>query len=557
MSENSIGGIASSAATGAVVGVDTALDIAVENSAELLFDEVESSQSTGNADSFVKGTNGADSAQAAQQTEQAPEVDVDKLLTELASAEAEYSEALTDCTGKYDAYDAIRSDWLDATKAENDAWLVAVNLSNELATAKEELANLEDDVFFVKWFTGGKREELENKIAQLEKDHKAACEEYQAKMDERKELAEKKDEARTAYFDAIRIKNDKARAVEDLKAQITAAGGTVPEVETPPAEEVPADETTPVDGEATTPTDGTTVEEPKEEVSLLDSIKNGFSEEQIQKAAEALGINIASFFGFGGLDSLSQEDLQQISDFLIDEQTQQQIQHHAEQRAQEFKKVQDDLMNGDFEAALEFMHSQDFEMIGRLGDLSNSDVITLLNEYKEAYQADLMAITYAKSGSMAKSDTATAEEHQNAEADFASAVLQISDVVNSPNVEFFNLSDQSNYELSMSILDRINSGEYIKTDALEKQTSAVQNIQFTKVSHESVNDEKYTQFSNAILDKLQGMISDEQGAEMSEHKYNSIESQFKIMAAKDPEAAFKFLEEEAMKYKINEAIAEE
>ena len=199
------------------------------------------------------------------------------------------------------------------------------------------------------------------------------------------------------------------------------------------------------------------------------------------------------------------------------------------------------------------------------GELTHDEVrglgmglLDMVDEAAKMFETKLSASAYSKSGAMATSDSATTEEHSEAQSDFTEAVLQVSDIVNNMDVEFYNVSDQSNFELASHTLDRINEGEYIKTDTLEKQTSIVKNIRVTeKTNTEAVssNDEKYRQYSDAILGELHELIENSENG-ITEEEYNSIKTNFDLKASQNMESAFDYLEEEARKHNITAAINE-
>lgn len=216
------------------------------------------------------------------------------------------------------------------------------------------------------------------------------------------------------------------------------------------------------------------------------------------------------------------------------------------------------------------IHEMDLEDVDKLvelfcGELTHGEVqslglglLDMVDEASKIFETKLTASAYSKSGAMATSDNASAKEHSEAQADFTEAVLQVSDVLNTNNVEFYNVSDQSNFELASHTLDRINDGEYIKTDTLQKQASVVKNIRVTeKTTTEAAetNDDKYKQYSDAILNELHDLISDS-GDGISEQEYNYIKTNFDLKSSQDMESAFDYLENEARKHNITSAISE-
>ncbi len=189
-------------------------------------------------------------------------------------------------------------------------------------------------------------------------------------------------------------------------------------------------------------------------------------------------------------------------------------------------------------------------------DAVDADALELSSAISDMIESKMNEQVYTKSSAMAKTDTASNQEHSSAETDFTEAVLNVSDIVNTGNLEFSNITDQSNYELGQHMLERINDGEYIKTSDLEKTTSSVKNIQFVEKDDNEIGKTKYEEFSDAILKQLQDLSEDK----FSENKpdkdeYTKIESHYNMLKTTDVENAFKYLKEEAAKYnltKINE-----
>ena len=183
------------------------------------------------------------------------------------------------------------------------------------------------------------------------------------------------------------------------------------------------------------------------------------------------------------------------------------------------------------------------------GQMSLIEVAKALSKVVKQEQT---AQTYAKGGSIAKTENVSVEEHAETESELVDTILGVSNIVESGDVEFVNMTDESNYKAGMRIVDRINSGEYIKTDTLNEHLGNADNIELVESS--TVNDTQYEEYSNAILDQLQKSISNEQGSELNDQTFNAIKSEFEFKAATSPEDAFKFLEDEARKHGIDKAI---
>ena len=231
------------------------------------------------------------------------------------------------------------------------------------------------------------------------------------------------------------------------------------------------------------------------------------------------------------------------------------LQQEAKKEAEEFAKQPNifEFDMGDVDRIVELF-------CGELthGEIQNLGLglLDMVDEAAKIFETKLTATAYSKSGAMATTDTATTEEHSEAQADFTEAVLQVSDIVNNNDVEFYNVSDQSNFDLASRTLDRINEGEYIKTDTLEKQTSVVKNIRVvdkTTVDAAASNDEKYKQYSDAILGELHELIANSENG-ITEEEYNAIKTNFDLKASVDMESAFDYLEDEARKHNITSAI---
>ncbi len=565
----------------------------------------------------VSSTNSNNSAEPTAEVDPAKEAEIQAAIDaakqkqeELTAKETERNEAQDDYLEKAKAYSEACNTVDAAKEAVNVAQTNFDNITAELTEAEAALAEMNDNIFEKagNWITGLFSDDTAYKQAQANVE---ALREKQAQAQEALEKAnDDLEKANTQKSEALAAakssKETRDGLVDDVEAlqkeldELIAIAEALKNNEQVP-EETPGaglgDGTdVPVDGEqlVVDPTIPTDTEEPVQEVSPINTseieeylnpsdttlsdeelsarqneVIKQFSDYEIQSALSMLGLGATST-SEEGISSLSTEEKTQLINKLIEnynfenidydqaEEEIQQTQTDVDQRRDminKFDEFKEDGLTEHMEEIKEYFKGEGIEL--DLIDTKDMTPEQIIKHAAKILEVELVAQSYSKGGAMAKADTATVDEHRDAESGFTDAVLQISDVVNSSDVEFFNLSDQSNYELNMALLDRINSGEYIKTSTLEKQTSAVQNIQVTHTSHSKDNDDKYNQYSNAILDQLQQMISDEEGAEMNDHTFNSIKSQFDIKAAQSMEEAFEFLEDEARKYGIRQAIEQD
>ena len=75
----------------------------------------------------------------------------------------------------------------------------------------------------------------------------------------------------------------------------------------------------------------------------------------------------------------------------------------------------------------------------------------------------------------------------------------------------------------------------------------------TTVDAAASNDEKYKQYSDAILGELHELIANSENG-ITEEEYNAIKTNFDLKASVDMESAFDYLEDEARKHNITSAI---
>lgn len=515
-----------------------------------------------------------------------------------ASDSAEMACLKEDLSAKQSVVDGIDDDISanETVKAERKADYTAANaavttalssynaVSQEYAAAQAALAELQNNSSILDkiadLFTQ-KIKAAQNKVNELKTQSEQAYKEYE-------EAVEQRDEAREAYADSIRdglaLKTDRQSA----QAEVEAVQKQIQELSA--KESGSTDETT--SAEVETP-DGT----PEGEEGVEDgvggeegSIPSDLSSEiaALQQAAELNPELAARLAEFG--ENLDEETVQLLlNEFGIEQPTGAEIpatvpeaadpvsdtvspepepkvdpsiaedlalienlKRDAQKQTEEFAKVPD---------ISDFLHDVDRLVEIFCGELTEGEVahlgfgiIDMVEEAAKIFESKLTAATYAKSGAMAQTDGASSKEHSEAESDFTDTVLNLSGVVNGKNVDFINVADKSNFELASQMLDRITQGEYIETNTLQKQTSVVKNIELTETSSViSANNSKYEEYSNAILSELNHLVSDS-GQGMSEKEYDAIQAKYDSLAVKDPEGAFKYLEEQAQKYNIHKAV---
>lgn len=396
----------------------------------------------------------------------------------------------------------------------------------DYAAAQAELAELQNSNFISKLLNSGKIKELESKVQSLK---------------------EKADKAEILYEKAVenqQEKNEELTALREEKAQLTSESeelsGKIDELngqydelanEQTDANAEAVDENAETDGDNNSVTAGT------DTTDTADVGKKNETDNQVNKGSGTETDPAAS----SGL-----------SDDYLDN-----LQNSAEQSKNDFENratTKDyEHFNNRNEAAAQiyrdfgiFMSEEEISTIGLTA-------LGIPNRAGKIIESRIYSSAFSKSASMAAADGATSKEHSEAQAAFTEVCLDLSDVINGSDVEFYNITDESNYELAMNLLERISSGEYIKTSTLEQQTSIVKNIQVsssTEPAYEA-NDTKYEEFSEAILDELKNPFD----VQLSDEEYEAIEREYDALAVRDMESAYNFLIDQANKYNINEAIA--
>lgn len=396
----------------------------------------------------------------------------------------------------------------------------------DYAAAQAELAELQNSNFISKLLNSGKIKELESKVQSLK---------------------EKADKAEILYEKAVenqQEKNEELTALREEKAQLTSESeelsGKIDELngqydelanEQTDANAEAVDENAETDGDSNSVAAGT------DTTDTADVGKKNETDNQVNKGSGTETDPAAS----SGL-----------SDDYLDN-----LQNSAEQSKNDFENratTKDyEHFNNRNEAAAQiyrdfgiFMSEEEISTIGLTA-------LGIPNRAGKIIESRIYSSAFSKSASMAAADGATSKEHSEAQAAFTEVCLDLSDVINGSDVEFYNITDESNYELAMNLLERISSGEYIKTSTLEQQTSIVKNIQVsssTEPAYEA-NDTKYEEFSEAILDELKNPFD----VQLSDEEYEAIEREYDALAVRDMESAYNFLIDQANKYNIDEAIA--
>lgn len=396
----------------------------------------------------------------------------------------------------------------------------------DYAAAQAELAELQNSNFISKLLNSGKIKELESKVQSLK---------------------EKADKAEILYEKAVenqQEKNEELTALREEKAQLTSESeelsGKIDELngqydelanEQTDANAEAVDENAETEGDNNSVTAGT------DTTDTADVGKKNETDNQVNKGSGTETDPAAS----SGL-----------SDDYLDN-----LQNSAEQSKNDFENratTKDyEHFNNRNEAAAQIY--RDFGILMSEEEISTIGLTALgiPNRAGKIIESRIYSSAFSKSASMAAADGATSKEHSEAQAAFTEVCLDLSDVINGSDVEFYNITDESNYELAMNLLERISSGEYIKTSTLEQQTSIVKNIQVsssTEPAYEA-NDTKYEEFSEAILDELKNPFD----VQLSDEEYEAIEREYDALAVRDMESAYNFLIDQANKYNINEAIA--
>ena len=396
----------------------------------------------------------------------------------------------------------------------------------DYAAAQAELAELQNSNFISKLLNSGKIKELESKVQSLK---------------------EKADKAEILYEKAVenqQEKNEELTALREEKAQLTSESeelsGKIDELNGQ-YDELANEQTDAnaeaVDKNAETEGDNNSVAAGTDTTDTADVGKKNETDNQVNKGSGTETDPAAS----SGL-----------SDDYLDN-----LQNSAEQSKNDFENratTKDyEHFNNRNEAAAQiyrdfgiFMSEEEISTIGLTA-------LGIPNRAGKIIESRIYSSAFSKSASMAAADGATSKEHSEAQAAFTEVCLDLSDVINGSDVEFYNITDESNYELAMNLLERISSGEYIKTSTLEQQTSIVKNIQVsssTEPAYEA-NDTKYEEFSEAILDELKNPFD----VQLSDEEYEAIEREYDALAVRDMESAYNFLIDQANKYNIDEAIA--
>ncbi len=396
----------------------------------------------------------------------------------------------------------------------------------DYAAAQAELAELQNSNFISKLLNSGKIKELESKVQSLK---------------------EKADKAEILYEKAVenqQEKNEELTALREEKAQLTSESeelsGKIDELNGQ-YDELANEQTDAnaeaVDKNAETEGDNNSVAAGTDTTDTADVGKKNETDNQVNKGSGTETDPAAS----SGLND----------DYLDN------LQNSAEQSKNDFENratTKDyEHFNNRNEAAAQiyrdfgiFMSEEEISTIGLTA-------LGIPNRAGKIIESRIYSSAFSKSASMAAADGATSKEHSEAQAAFTEVCLDLSDVINGSDVEFYNITDESNYELAMNLLERISSGEYIKTSTLEQQTSIVKNIQVsssTEPAYEA-NDTKYEEFSEAILDELKNPFD----VQLSDEEYEAIEREYDALAVRDMESAYNFLIDQANKYNIDEAIA--
>lgn len=396
----------------------------------------------------------------------------------------------------------------------------------DYAAAQAELAELQNSNFISKFLNSGKIKELESKVQSLK---------------------EKADKAEILYEKAVenqQEKNEELTALREEKAQLTSESeelsGKIDELNGQ-YDELANEQTDAnaeaVDENAETDGDNNSVAAGTDTTDTADVGKKNETDNQVNKGSGTETDPAAS----SGL-----------SDDYLDN-----LQNSAEQSKNDFENratTKDyEHFNNRNEAAAQIY--RDFGILMSEEEISTIGLTALgiPNRAGKIIESRIYSSAFSKSASMAAADGATSKEHSEAQAAFTEVCLDLSDVINGSDVEFYNITDESNYELAMNLLERISSGEYIKTSTLEQQTSIVKNIQVsssTEPAYEA-NDTKYEEFSEAILDELKNPFD----VQLSDEEYEAIEREYDALAVRDMESAYNFLIDQANKYNIDEAIA--
>lgn len=536
-------------------GVDVPASSAVESqsSAEPLFEapanantdvltlsETASTTSSNGVDG-VTASSSVDSSKSTNSASNSAQIEA--LKQELSTKEAEIKEIDSDINTNSRELSTATAALGTATATVKTTKAAYEKAGLDYSAAESELEKLESANIISRLFNTSKINSLKSQVADLkskaeaaQRAYEKAVEDQKAKLDKVKELVEERKVLTQAKTQATSESNEIQQQIEQLQSEAQEEAEQTDET-TPAADEpveetgldvvVPDAETDEVLPENVLPDEETTDEEITDEEVPADD-ETADDADAIRQAQQAF-------------DNAVQEAL-----------------NEAEQSQAEFQQGFVDFTRDRSEISFDrvfdiFADGVSADEISFLG----LSLLDMVSEASKVYEANMASTVYSKSSSMASADAATTKEHSKAESTFTDAILEVSNIVGGTDIEFFDFQDKSNYELGMNILDRITDGEYIKTDVLEKQTSIAQNIQVKKAvpTDETQNDEKFEQYSDAILDELKNISENPFGAEISDDDYNAIEAKFNFLAAKDIEDAFDFLKDEAREYGITEAVA--
>ena len=522
----------------------------------------------------VSTTDRADAYIPSSQTTGAKSAEMSALEATL----AEKQSAVADIDSQIEANSAVKQEKQAAYAAAGEnvtSTLSAYNTaSKNYAAALSELNELKDANIFETLFNTvtQKVKNAEAKVAQLKQDAEQARKDYEEAIEER-------ETAREEYADSIKEGIELKQKRTAAQEEVATVQQQIQDLAKKEAESASETSEAPAEGDAAA-----------QEGAETTQGANTSSLAALQKAAESNPELKAALELYG--DNITEADIQELSaaynvqlnapetaqgaqttkpavpevttppadtvvdnSYLEDMALLDSLQQEAKKEAEEFTKQPNifEFDMGDVDRIVELF-------CGELthGEIQNLGLglLDMVDEAAKIFETKLTATAYSKSGAMATTDTATTEEHSEAQANFTEAVLQVSDIVNNNDVEFYNVSDQSNFDLASRTLDRINEGEYIKTDTLEKQTSVVKNIRVvdkTTVDAAASNDEKYKQYSDAILGELHELIANSENG-ITEEEYNAIKTNFDLKASVDMESAFDYLEDEARKHNITSAI---
>lgn len=499
-------------------------------------------------------------------------------MSALEATLAEKQSTVADIDSQIEANSAVKQEKQAAYAAAGEnvtSTLSAYNTaSKNYAAALSELNELKDANIFETIFNTitQKVKNAEAKVAQLKQDAEQARKDYEEAIEER-------ETAREEYTDSIKEGIELKQKRTAAQEEVATVQQQIQDLAKKEAESASETSEAPAEGDAAA-----------QEGAESTQGANTSSLAALQKAAESNPELKAALELYG--DNITEADIQELSaaynvqlnspetaqgaqttkpavpevttppadtvvdnSYLEDMALLDSLQQEAKKEAEEFAKQPNifEFDMGDVDRIVELF-------CGELthGEIQNLGLglLDMVDEAAKIFETKLTATAYSKSGAMATTDTATTEEHSEAQANFTEAVLQVSDIVNNNDVEFYNVSDQSNFDLASRTLDRINEGEYIKTDTLEKQTSVVKNIRVvdkTTVDAAASNDEKYKQYSDAILGELHELIANSENG-ITEEEYNAIKTNFDLKASVDMESAFDYLEDEARKHNITSAI---